>query len=406
MRGAKRSSGGLRRGVIWLIALLLFPASAFACLWDSDTLRAEAAGLPGLVDLLTGRFEREPALYYEMRLARVESAVESTPDDLGLYDDAAVACDRLGRSDSAIEWMARKRDRLDRLAAAGHTDQEHEYRYLANLGTFHAHRWMASGANREAMDDLTIARDLIKQAIELNPDAHFGRETYQLMAIEWMIAPAEDLDPDGESMASIFDPIVGYRGVTDSDLRGSKIDADEAVKGLSGLIALGSAWESIDLLHSLTLALEARGDHAMAHLARLRCIELAQNGKRSLDPTAPDSSTIARVLSRTPHQAMTDDAIDSFFPRARRRADEWKSVRDEFMLARLQGGSHPDTHPDFWTGYREVSPITIPNGVFGLGGHRLLGAKAVAIAATCVICILGLFARSYAKRRRRALAVR
>lgn len=55
--------------------------SAAACLWDRDTPAEEALGLPEVVAVLTGRFERNPPLYYEMRLARVTLHLQSQPGD-------------------------------------------------------------------------------------------------------------------------------------------------------------------------------------------------------------------------------------------------------------------------------------------------------------------------------------
>lgn len=43
--------------VLWLL-LIIIPARA--CLWDSDTLETEAKGLPGILKIITGRFERNP----------------------------------------------------------------------------------------------------------------------------------------------------------------------------------------------------------------------------------------------------------------------------------------------------------------------------------------------------------
>ena len=65
--------------------------------------------MPEVVAVLTGRFERNPPLFYEMRLERVTDHLQSHPEDLAAYDDAGVACDRLGRGDEAISWMEKKR---------------------------------------------------------------------------------------------------------------------------------------------------------------------------------------------------------------------------------------------------------------------------------------------------------
>ncbi len=165
------------------------PAIAMACLWDRDTPRSEALGMPEVVAAITGRFERNPPLFYEMRLGRVTEHLKAYPDDLAAYDDAGVACDRLGRGDEAIEWMKKKHERLTLRPPGDAETKEHEYRYHANLGTFLVHRWAKQGANRAKIAEVKYARDEIAKALEINSDAHFGREKYQLMAIDWIIDP-------------------------------------------------------------------------------------------------------------------------------------------------------------------------------------------------------------------------
>lgn len=120
-----------------LTVLVLVPAAGRACIWDRDTLEHEAKGLPDVVQVITGRFERNPPLFYEMRLRRVTAVLRARPDDLAAYDDAGAACDRLGKGDDALAWMAKKRARLERLtrqrgaAGAARTSgdlREHWYR--------------------------------------------------------------------------------------------------------------------------------------------------------------------------------------------------------------------------------------------------------------------------------------
>jgi hypothetical protein len=51
-------------------AWLFSSGTACACLWDRDTLAMEAEGLPDIINTIAGRFERNPSLFYEMRLQR------------------------------------------------------------------------------------------------------------------------------------------------------------------------------------------------------------------------------------------------------------------------------------------------------------------------------------------------
>src|SRR6478609_1222523 len=177
----------MRRILAVSLALLGLPLSVAACLWDRDTPYDEAKGMPEVIAAITGRFERNPPLYYEMRLGRVADHLRSHPDDLEAYDDAGVACDRLGRGDEAIAWMEKKREQLEKLDASRPEVKEQRYRYHANLGTFLVHRWARHGADRARIDEVKAARDEIARALAINPNAHFGREKYQLKALEWII---------------------------------------------------------------------------------------------------------------------------------------------------------------------------------------------------------------------------
>lgn len=252
--------------MFWSVPLLLSPAHA--CLWDSDTLATEAKGLPDVVQIITGRFPRNPPLFYEMRLARVSKEVQAQPAKLELYDDAAVACDRLHRSREAIAWMAKKRAQLKPFPQ----DKEHWYRYHANLGTFQAHDWLRSGANRKNISQMKSARDHIAQAIKINPNAHFGREKYQLMAMDWIVEPLRHEKSDGriDEMPSFME-----FGI---DEKREESRATQIANGLAGLIVLGDAWESLDVFIALRNAMAARRAPT-AYLASLRCEELVERGK-------------------------------------------------------------------------------------------------------------------------------
>ena len=74
----------------WSLSSVVMATPARACIWDRDTLRFETLALPGVVEIITGRIERYPPLYYEMRLARV----------------AAGACERFAQHSRGILELA------------------------------------------------------------------------------------------------------------------------------------------------------------------------------------------------------------------------------------------------------------------------------------------------------------
>lgn len=323
-----------------------------ACIWDSDTLRAEAKGVPTIIETISGRFDRFPPRYYEMRRDRVLKIIEQDANNLALYDDLAVSYDRLGDSSTAIFWMEKKGEVLKQ-----HPDKEHQYRYLANLGTFYIHRWLKAGADFSDRNDVFKACELIEKAIELNPDAHFGREKYQLQVLHWLRdlpAPSSDSSAEEKAIAHIpFDESEEYRGTTtDPNSKPS-----EAVVGYSGLITLGAAWESYDIFLALSQALSMDSRNHIAHLASLRINELSKQGKKSI------ASPLGEVYTRS-YSVLRDPDIeraDKYYTELRNEAKTWREERMNYINSQLDAGKHPDTHADFWGSYRErTSPPKPP----------------------------------------------
>ena len=342
----------MRRALSAIALLLGLPLSAAACLWDRDTPAEEAEGLPEVVAVLTGRFARNPPLFYEMRLARVSARIREHPDDLGAYDDAGVACDRLGRGDEAIAWMEKKRAQMPIPPLDPETPaiKEHLYRYHANLGTFLVHRWIQLGADRSKIDEVKAAREEIARALAINPDAHFGREKYQLRALDWIIAPPK--------VRPGFD-LPNLLGWSFDDYYGqatSPKEARDTVRGLSGLIVLGNAWESVDIFHALNVALQRDstgfergregGRNTLAYLAWLRSRELIDAGKGSMLPDAPKGEAL-KVMLRRPDFVQAEALLDPAFVKLRAEAEAWQAARTSFMLGRLKQGRHPDTDSHF-----------------------------------------------------------
>ncbi len=398
------------------LVLIGLAVSAQACLWDSDTAAAEASGMSDIVAVITGRFPRNPPLYYEMRLDRVTDHLECHPEDLEAYDDAAVACDRLGRNEEAIAWMARKRVQLDTLDPSLPEVPEHEYRYHANLGTFSVHRWLRQGADRSRIAEVEQAREAIARALEINPEAHFGRERWQLCAIEWIIDPGE--------FSTWNDHLPNMMGREYEDIYCTQVDpeeAHEAVRGLTGLIVLGDAWESFDIFYTLTLALccdskgfepgRNGGRNSLAYLARLRCVELIEAGHGSLVPDAPRGEALKAKLFRPDFVEETADSLlGSAFDKHRREAESWQAVRTAFMVERLEQGRHPDTDPGFWVGYIEqpapsLPTTTIPEHSKVLMKWKIWTTCAIVIGFSCAIilaCVTMFYLRSRSKAKRRA----
>lgn len=303
-------------------------ASASACFWDRDTLVDEAKEFPTVLNAIVGRFERNPPLYYQVRLERVRQEIANDPSRLDLYDDAGVAASRLGHQDEAIDWMEKKRKAMD-----PDIDPDVRYRTESNEGTFKFLAWMASDHKNPKLLDEAIAE--IQAGLNINPHAHFDRERYQLAFMKWLrgarSAPlVEDLPWNGQNARDVN-------------------SRDAQVKGLVGLIVLGPAWESPDVLNALggTLAVYPGEYVSLGYFAFLRRDELLAAGVMAF------YDDLASKLEESTLDQADRPYVEGEYKRLRKEADDYASARQSFMVERLRVGRHPDTDPAFWDGWVE-----------------------------------------------------
>jgi tetratricopeptide (TPR) repeat protein len=152
------------------MAALLFPAPAFACMWDYDTLQMERNRFPSALELITGKFLRHSREFYQWRIADRLEKLKKEPDNLAYYDDLAVAYSKTGQNDRAIETILIKDKKKPGL-----------YETEANHGTF----LMLAGRIEEGLKH-------VDEALRINPDAHFGREKYQKRLAEYVLSRNKD----------------------------------------------------------------------------------------------------------------------------------------------------------------------------------------------------------------------
>jgi tetratricopeptide (TPR) repeat protein len=320
-----------------------------ACMWDPDTLKQELTGLPNVESVIAGGTPRNPPLYYEMRIERLKKRLADAPNDLDAYDGIAVAFDRLKQSSDAILWMDKKKQAMDAI----HYDKSkepqpnHEYKYYANLGTFYAHRWLKTKDKEKDLSDIKKAEKLISFAIKENPNAHFGREIYQLEAISWIIRLHED--PKSAELTYGKLPNMLYP-LADNITRQKNPDAEAAAKGLCGLIVMGDAWESIDIFYALSHALQQSNNNFAAFAALERVKELIGQGKFSIVPNTPKSKELEKILYLEPF-VQNEKEVAKQYDAMREQAEIWQTRRTLYMQRLLREGKHPDTDDDFWSGF-------------------------------------------------------
>jgi hypothetical protein len=215
---------------------------------------------------------------------------------------------------------------------------------------------VCAGADRARIDNVKAARDQIARALEINPNAHFGRERYQLKAIEWIIDP-----PNGDG-SEFLPNLLGWPVKDEYKTQVDPNAADLAVRGLLGLIVLGNAWESVDVFYALNIALQhdtlgfprgaEAGRNVLAYYAWRRAYELIDAGSGSMLPGQPRGEPLKARLAGPP-LVMQNKWFDETITELRTEADSWQSARSAFMIERMKEGHHPDTDLDFWRGYTE-----------------------------------------------------
>lgn len=220
----------------WLpsISMLILAPAALACLWDTDTIAMEKARLPEVVDLIAGKFPRHSREFYEWRKTRCLAELAKGEKSPALFDDLAVAQHKLGDHQAAISTMREKEAAFPQI-----------YETYSNLGTFHIYT-----------GELDEAEKWISRALEINANAHFGREKYQLWLVQWIKAGK----PRAENTRQ-FEESVDYSGFSAFIVKQSGFDGRpyewkegkaEALKGILGMMRFAD--------HDNPILLEALGD--------------------------------------------------------------------------------------------------------------------------------------------------
>ncbi|RYG70761.1 hypothetical protein EON80_06995 [bacterium] len=350
----------MRRWPLLLPLLLITPAVACLNDRDSDSLAQQAQKLPETLRVVTGRFERNPPLFYEMRIRRALGELKGNPRQFDLYDDIAVAYDRLHRDDDALRVIEQKRALLSAYNPRDKANKEDWYRYYANAGTFYAHRWLGAGAKKENIGEMKQGRDFIKRAIQIKPNAHFGREKYQLMIMEWLIATRE-----GRNHRSLSQWIQNADDWDVAEVQGLK-NMSAATEGLNGLIVLGAAWESVDVFEALGASLNRADGVTLRQLAILRSSELLGKGKKSFVPAIVNDDALFKAqmeknlqLNEVGVNDHNQAALADLYPKLRQEANQWAEERDSYLMAGLKRGSHPDIDSNFWAGWKPSEPPSL-----------------------------------------------
>jgi hypothetical protein len=145
-------------------------------------------------DVIHERFARHGPAYHRERNRVAREKMKGLRPDVQsaflLTDDLAAGLARLGKYDEAVTVM---RDKLARQRASGN-DGGSLYTSYANLGTFllHDNFEKAASGDEDAKARFREGVDFIRRAVEVNPQAHFGREQWQAAFAEFLLAAMDD----------------------------------------------------------------------------------------------------------------------------------------------------------------------------------------------------------------------
>lgn len=335
----------MTRPVLILLAMLL-GVPLWASPWDRD--RPGDNFLPSVTDACAGRVDLLPPEYYEARVSRLQDALKdrplTTPDDLMAVDDHAVALLRLGRFANAIIWLDRKQAPTEAMREAdGRAANFHADRTLKNKAMCLLARW------RQQADpaDLDAALDLLRKAEEAS--RHLPENWFLVRELEYL---KQRQTINGTMLPNML-------AVTEETFRGarkpgalSRARLTGAIEQLVRRVTYGGERENPDLFYALSLACALEGRDAEANYAFLRATALIEGGARlacrhGLGPSALRQAMSAHL--RAEKQAEYEAQMKGL----ETAAAAWRGVRQQYVSDGLKRGEHPDTHPQFWAGWKE-----------------------------------------------------
>jgi hypothetical protein len=121
---------------------------------------------------------------------RLETLAETDRSRWPIIDDLAAGMDRMGQPGEAVKLM---RAKLQHQQEVGLTGRD-LYTSYANLGTFliHANAKAAFAGDAQAVTDFSEGVELVRKSVQVNPEAHFGRERWQATIAEFLLLAIQD----------------------------------------------------------------------------------------------------------------------------------------------------------------------------------------------------------------------
>jgi tetratricopeptide (TPR) repeat protein len=386
--------------VLATLAGLLLPSISLACLWDYDTIKMERTRFPGTLELITGKFLRHSPEFYQWRIGNRLKRLESDPGNPALLDDLAAAYDKTGQHEKAIE-------------TALSTEKLHPGRYetAANLATFYFH----SGKLKEGLP-------VIDKALKINPDAHFGREKYQKLFVEYLIEQRKS-DPQKVPLSKVVTSTSKYRDTDGSERESEPFvtvgetfadflclgkstvylppdESEAAIKGILGMMKFGRHDSPLllEALGSLLAQRDANPTHDAKHLATRAYLKASYE-----IPEGPAREAYRKMAKKALDlQTGSQSTIERLEPAFKRELDEaqaWYSELRERELSWIREGKDPESEFDkLYEVEPEVSGMDVKDP---MSPHEraMWAAIAFLLMFTAVVFAFGVAIRHFLRKR-------
>jgi tetratricopeptide (TPR) repeat protein len=311
------------------LASLSLPSAALACLWDVDTLRMERSRFPDTLELITGKFLRHSKEFYEWRIRDRLEKLQGDSDNYAYYDDLAVAYDKTGQHQKAIETMLEK----DKIRPG-------LYETEANLGTFYIH----AGQLEKGLEH-------IDRALRINLDAHFGREKYQRLLVEYILTRRHDgvrspplwrdlSKETAKHVTSFREFLVGKQNPP----RWTEADRKAARQGILGMMKFGNH-ESPVLLEALANLLGSHPEDAKRLAARAYLKGSYEVGDEAARLAYREMAReVLRYQTRTPQdqQQLSLEELEQSFQRELTETRQWYEEVRQNELTWIREGKDPE----------------------------------------------------------------
>lgn len=352
-----------------LIALILFFTIYFGFSFFSPPVSEQEEDFSAVLsmtdDVIHNYYEEETKEFYEWRHEKTLEKMAEThwTDSIPLYNDLAVEFEKLGEHKKAKATLEEKRRILEKVTSdiSQAERNEHFYTYHANLGTFLIHH----GITEKDQEEMAEGADHIAKAIDINKDAHFGRENYQLIAVQNFLLSFDDSE-FFQKKNLLGEKTLNEKWITEvgtSEQCGKiylsyypevkKIGKNEqeqildscpmALKGILGMIRLGGGPNPYSFA-TMGDILIAQGEVDLAAASYLRSIEMNH-------PYSTDIEEYVIQILKNEEKKYED--VFAEYKRKKSRGDLWKEGYKSTQRALIEKGKNPREKESYEKFYEE-----------------------------------------------------